>query len=278
MLFARCVNGDAREEASYARALEGRKARLLLSDPPYCLLVRRRKGGDERDPKNRKIEHGPVGRFEDVRAYRKFTEAWLPKAAACLEGDAPLVLWTNFLGKEPLRAVAKALGYGCLWGEFTWGKRSSEKDGNELLLRVYEVALVLGRHPRPPLALDAPPEVWAVAAGYDDDGEAARFGSHPNHKPFGVLEPLVRAYSKPGDLILDPFGGSGSIPAAALRLGRQAAAIELEREWAPRVQQRLTEAAARFDSAQGSPLPAATAVSLAAPPATPARTAPGDGS
>ena len=238
-LYAKCVNGDSREEASYARALDGRKAKLLLTDPPYCLLVRRRKGGDERDPKDRKIDRGPVGRFEDVRAYRKFAEAWLPKAAAHLEGEAPLILWTNFLGKEPLRTVARSLGYGHLWGEFTWGKRTTEKDGNELLLRVYEVALVLGKGPQPALTHADPPQVWAVAAGYDDEGEAARFGSHPNHKPFGVIEPLLRAHSQLGSLVLDPFAGSGSIPAAALRLGRRAACIELEPAWAERVTGRL---------------------------------------
>ena len=248
-LFGRCVQGDSREESAYAGALEGRKAQALISDPPYCLLVRRRKGGDERDPKDRKIDRGPVGRFEDVRAYRKFTEAWLPKAVAKVEGGAPLVLWTNFLGKEPLRTVARACGYPHLWGEFTWGKRTTEKDGNELILRVYEVALVLGQQPQPPLANADPPRCWTVAAGYDDEGEAARFGSHPNHKPFGVIEPLIRAYTRPGDLVLDPFAGSGSIPAAALRLGRNAACIELELEWAPRVQARLEAGLPRGESA-----------------------------
>ena len=243
--FGRCIQGDSREEGAYLRALEGRKAQALITDPPYCLLVRRRKGGEERDPKDRKIERGPVGRFEDVRSYRKFTEAWLPKAASHLEGEAPLVLWTNFLGKEPLRTVARACGYGHLWGEFTWAKRTTEKDGNELLLRVYEIALVLGKQPQPPLGPADPPRCWAVAVGYDDEGEAERFGSHPNHKPFGVVEPLLRAYSRPGDLVLDPFAGSGSIPAAALRLGRSAVCVELESEWETRVQARLSAAAAR---------------------------------
>ena len=77
-----------------------------------------------------------------------------------------------------------------------------------------------------------------MVAGYDDEGEAARWGSHPNHKPFGVLEPLLRTWSRPGELVLDCFGGSGSIPAAAARLGRNVACIELEQEWATRVRQR----------------------------------------
>jgi site-specific DNA-methyltransferase (adenine-specific) len=41
--------------------------------------------------------------------------------------------------------------------------------------------------------------------------------------------------------VLDCFAGSGSIPAAALRLGREVACIELEREWADRVSARIEE-------------------------------------
>ena len=54
------------------------------------------------------------------------------------------------------------------------------------------------------------PTVWAVVGGYDDEAEAARWGGHPHHKPFSVLEPL-RAHLQP------PRGlGAGSrSPAAA---------------------------------------------------------------
>jgi site-specific DNA-methyltransferase (adenine-specific) len=237
-----CVAGDATTEAPYREALGGRKASLLLTDPPYCLLTRRRKGGDLRDPKGRKIDRDPVVRFESVREYRAFTEGWLPKAIRSLEPDAPCVLWTNFLGKAPLLEVASAEGFQ-LQGEFVWAKRTTENNGSEQLLRVYEVALVLTRTPLPALAPGDPPRCWAVAAGYDDDGEAARWGSHPHHKPFGVLEPLIRAYSREGGLILEPFAGSGSIPAAALRLNRQVACIELKPEWAESVNSRLKASA-----------------------------------
>jgi site-specific DNA-methyltransferase (adenine-specific) len=59
-----------------------------------------------------------------------------------------------------------------------------------------------------------------------------------------VIEPLLRAYSRPGDLVLDPFAGSGSIPAAALRLSRGAISLEIEAEWAARVSERLRLVAA----------------------------------
>jgi site-specific DNA-methyltransferase (adenine-specific) len=236
---ARCLAGDGRDPAAYDRLLGGERADLLLTDPPYCLLTRRRSGGDLREPKHRKIDREPVLRFEDVRSYRRFTEEWMRAALPHVRPAGPLVIWTNFLGSEPIQTAARAHGYAHLWGEFTWAKRTTDSRGNEQLLRVYEVALVLGRDP--PHALDAAalPVTWAVVAGYDDEGEGSRWGAHPHHKPFGVIEPLIRQYSKPGELILDPFAGSGSIPAAAVRLQRRTACLELVPEWAERVADRL---------------------------------------
>jgi len=237
-----CLIGDARTEDAYQRALDGGRAALLLTDPPYCLLTRRRKGGDLRDKRaSVKIDRDPVVRFEDVRAYRRFTMEWLPKATARVDG--PVLVWTNFLGKEPIRAVARELGL-LEAGEFLWAKKSSQREGNEQLLRVYETALVFLRAPLPEPAPADPPRVWCVAAGYDDEGEAERWGNHPNHKPFSVLEPLLRQWSRPGDLVLDPFAGSGSIPAAALRLRRRAACFEVDAGWAARVSRRLSEVGA----------------------------------
>jgi site-specific DNA-methyltransferase (adenine-specific) len=237
---AACIAGDARDEASYARALGGEKAAALITDPPYCLLTRRRRDGDLRDPKGRKIEGEPVIRFEAVRDYRKFTEEWLSIALRHLTEAAPLLIWTNFLGKEPILQTARAHGFHYR-GDYAWAKlagavRSGQVlKSNEELARVFEVALVLTRQDGP----RDPGLPWSAIAGPDDDGEAARFGAHPNHKPFGVLEPLLLSWSRPGELVLDPFAGSGSIPAAALKLRRRAACIELRPEWAARVADRL---------------------------------------
>jgi site-specific DNA-methyltransferase (adenine-specific) len=226
-----CGQGDATKPLDLAE-----RAALLLTDPPYCLLTRRRKGGDVREPKGRKND--PVRRFEDVREYRAFTEAWLGNVAPHLAG--PMIVWTNLLGKEPIRTAAAKLGWSHLNGEYVWGKRTRESNSGEEILRVVEVALVMSREAPPPLQHGSPALPWAVVAGYDDDGEAARWGSHPNHKPFGVLEPLLRTWSRPGDLVLDVFAGSGSIPAAAWKLGRRAFCIELDPTWATRVTQRLS--------------------------------------
>src|SRR5207237_9992110 len=65
-----CICADARAADGYGRALRGERAALLFTDPPYCPLTRRRRAGDLRDPKGRKIEGELVLRFEYVRDYR----------------------------------------------------------------------------------------------------------------------------------------------------------------------------------------------------------------
>lgn len=237
-----CVCADATQPEGYRQVLGDAPADLLLTDPPYCLLTRRRKGGDLRDPRARKIDREPVVRFESVREYRTFTEQWLSCAVKFVVPEAPLIIWTNVLGKPPIVEVARGLGYLHLWGEFVWAKRTREVNSNEQMLRVYEIALVLSRTPPAPFDLSAPPTPWSVVTGYDDEGEGPEWGEHPHHKPFGSVAPLVLAWSRPGARILDPFGGSGSIPLAALRLGRRTACLEKVPHWAARINDRLQSA------------------------------------
>ena len=62
---------------------------------------------------------------------------------------------------------------------------------------------------------------------------------HPCQMPEAILERIVRVSSNPGDLVLDPFGGSGTTLAVARRLRRRYLGIELSPEYAGRIRDRL---------------------------------------
>jgi adenine-specific DNA-methyltransferase len=51
---------------------------------------------------------------------------------------------------------------------------------------------------------------------------------HPTEKPIGSMRTLIEAFTKPGDLVLDPFAGSGTTCAAAKQLRRRYVGIELD--------------------------------------------------
>jgi site-specific DNA-methyltransferase (adenine-specific) len=67
--------------------------------------------------------------------------------------------------------------------------------------------------------------VWQIPAPERDE---KRFGKHPTQKPVKLLERILLASSADGDLVIDPFMGSGTTAIAALRLRRAITGIELE--------------------------------------------------
>lgn len=56
----------------------------------------------------------------------------------------------------------------------------------------------------------------------------SREREHPNEKPLDIVSQLVDTHSNEGDLILDPFMGSGTTGVAALKLGRQFIGVEID--------------------------------------------------
>jgi site-specific DNA-methyltransferase (adenine-specific) len=64
-------------------------------------------------------------------------------------------------------------------------------------------------------------------------------GDHPCQMPEALLERIVRVSSNPGDLVLDPFAGSGTTLAVAKRLGRRYIGAELSAEYHRKIEERL---------------------------------------
>ncbi|MCM8801608.1 MAG: site-specific DNA-methyltransferase, partial [Candidatus Omnitrophica bacterium] len=61
--------------------------------------------------------------------------------------------------------------------------------------------------------------------------EEKKYGKHPTQKPIQLLERIILASTRPADIVLDPFNGSGTTGIVAHREGRQYIGIELEEEY-----------------------------------------------
>ena len=256
------MQGDALDVQSWLDLMQGVGSSVgpgpcdvLITDPPYCRLVRRRKHGDERDAspraRRRKLPDDPTTlRFESLAQYSAFTAAWLSLALQHgLKPGAPLVIWSNPLGRAAIIHALQPWAY-VLEAEFLWAKRplrpkrapsaasagsatvvASDEGGPpvaETLLRLHESALIFRHVSRPGLA----------AA---DDWSAPRSAitatpqhAHPCHKPLAAVAPLVHYHSRPGEAVLDCFAGSGAVLRACARLGRRGVGMEVLAAWAER--------------------------------------------
>ena len=71
---------------------------------------------------------------------------------------------------------------------------------------------------------------------------------HPTQKPEGIIERMILASSNDGDVVLDPFSGSGTTLRVCQQLGRNAIGFELNPDYVTLTKERLSEPFSGFDS------------------------------
>jgi len=114
-------------------------------------------------------------------------------------------------------------------------------------LRVLRVGIFCKTHPMPSIRGDRPGMGWEAiifmhrvdaTVTWNGGGRSGvwhsdkDFGPHPTGKPLPMLCEWVRLFSEPGDVVLDPFVGSGSTLVAAKVEGRRGLGFEVDRQWA----------------------------------------------
>ncbi len=113
-------------------------------------------------------------------------------------------------------------------GHIVWPKKYASKEG--FMKYQHESAFVLAKgYPHKPEYPISDVQKWHYTGNR----------SHPTEKAVSVIEPLIKCFSKPGDLILDPFSGSGTTAVAAALNDRDYIGIELEHKYCDVAERRL---------------------------------------
>jgi len=101
-----------------------------------------------------------------------------------------------------------------------------------------------------------PLTVWGIPSdgpnwGRVQGNSRERRAGHPNQLPEVYLERLLRAYTSPGDYVLDPFCGSGTTAAVATTLGRVCVTIDVSEESCRSARERISKGAVRVGGSDG---------------------------
>jgi site-specific DNA-methyltransferase (adenine-specific) len=206
------INGDC---LTILPQLPAASAGFILTDPPYITRYRSKDGRTIANDDN---------------------DAWLNPAFAELHRVlAPDSFCVSFYGwphaDRFLIAFRKA-GFRPV-GHLTFPKRYTSSRG--FLRCQHENAYLLAKgRPKEP----------EYAIGDVIDWTYSGNKLHPTQKPLPCLLPFIETFSAPGDLVLDPFAGSGSTLLAARTLGRRYLGIELDAGYHAIAQRRLGQPAA----------------------------------
>lgn len=201
------IHGDCKQ---VLRTLADGSVDLVVTDPPYLALYRDRFG---RTLANDDNPDAVVGAY--VELYR------------VLKVDSFCV---TFYGYPKLDAFVHAwteAGFDTV-GHIIWPK--PYVSSCRFVRVAHESAYVLAKgRPRKPDRPIVDVQHWEYSGNR----------AHPTEKAVSVLKPLIRAFSSPGDLVLDPFSGSGSTLVSAALTGRDYLGIDVEPKYVELARRRL---------------------------------------
>ena len=225
----RLLCGDARSPGDLDRLMDGQRAAAAFTDPPYNVAIRGIVGRGSVKHREFAMASGELSDAEFVAFLREA----LGQAARVSKDGAVHYVCMDWRHLRQLLEAAEAL-YGemlnlCVWNKTNTGQGSFYRSQHELV-GVFRVGneehlnnIELGRFGRNRSNVWTYPGVNSFGAGRDE-----ALAMHPTVKPVALIADALRDCTRRGDLVLDPFAGSGSTILAAERVGRRAYALEID--------------------------------------------------
>jgi modification methylase len=252
----RIIRGDCIEAM---RALPAKSVDLIFADPPYNLQL----GGDLKRPDGSHVDAvtDEWDKFDSLAIYDAFTRAWLAEARRVLKDNGAIWVIGSYHNIFKVGSAIQDLGFWILndvvwrksnpmpnfkgtrftnahetliWastGEksrYTFNYRSMKTLNDELQMRSDWEFPICGGQER-----------------LKKDGVKV----HPTQKPEALIYRILLACTKPGDVVLDPFFGTGTTGAVAKRLGRHWIGIEREGVYIEAAEERIAAALPLDESA-----------------------------
>ena len=227
---------------------------LVFADPPYNLQL----DGALLRPNNTTVDGVDVAwdQFASFADYDTFTRAWLTECRRVLKPNGAIWVIGSYHNVFRLGVALQDLGFW-LQNDVIWRKVNPMPNfRGKRFTNAHETLIWAARDAKSRAAFNydslkvinddlqmRSDWLFPICSGperlKDDGGRKA----HPTQKPEALLHRILLATSNPGDIVLDPFFGTGTTGAVAKRLGRRFIGIERDPDYAKAATERIAKVA-----------------------------------
>jgi modification methylase len=225
---------------------------LVFADPPYNLQL----AADLMRPNNTRVDgvDDAWDKFASFAEYDAFSRAWLKECRRVLKPDGAIWVIGSYHNIFRLGVTLQDLGFW-IQNDVIWRKVNPMPNfRGKRFTNAHETLIWAARDQRSRAtfnyeSLKAQNDdlqmrsdwLFPICSGperlKDDGGRKA----HPTQKPEALLHRVLLGTTKPGDVVLDPFFGTGTTGAVAKRLGRRFIGIERDADYAKAAEERLAK-------------------------------------
>ena len=243
------IVGDCIE---HMKALPKESVDCIFADPPYNLQL----GGDLHRPNNSKVDavDNDWDQFDSLKIYDEFTRDWLSAARNTLTPDGSIWVIGSYHNIFRLGYILQDLGYWIL-NDVIWRKSNPMPNfRGRRFTNAHETLIWAAKSEKSKYyfnydAMKSLNEDLQMRSDWylplctgaerlkDEDGKKA----HPTQKPESLLHRVLMASTRKGDMVLDPFFGTGTTGAVAKKLGRSFIGLERDEIYADFAKKRIAE-------------------------------------
>lgn len=244
----RILRGDCIE---LMNSLPAESIDLIFADPPYNLQLT----GELRRPNDSVVDavDDAWDKFDSLQHYDAFTKAWLTAARRLLKPNGALWVIGSYHNIFRVGATLQDLGFW-MQNDVIWRKTNPMPNfRGKRFTNAHETLIWCAKSQsgKPLFNYDAMKALnddlqmrsdWLIpiCSGSERLRDEQGGKTHPTQKPEALLHRVILSSSRAGDVVLDPFFGSGTTGAVAKRLGRHWIGLEREEAYARAAERRIS--------------------------------------
>lgn len=249
------IKGDSIQEM---KKIPSNSIDLIFADPPYFMQTE----GELLRTDGSKFAgvEDDWDKFSGYNEYDKFSFEWLKEAKRILKDDGAIWVIGSFQNIYRLGFIMQNLGYWIL-NDVIWSKPNAVPNfAGTRLQNSHETLLWCTKNEKAKYTFNyktlkelngnkQEKSVWDIGICIGNERLKGTDGKkvHSTQKPEALLYKIIIGTSKPGDIILDPFMGTGTTGAVAKRLGRNYIGIEREEKYIKAAEKRLENVIEEMD-------------------------------